>query len=103
MSKYVLTYHGGAGMPETETEINDMMAAWGAWFGEMGEALVDGGNPFGQARSIAGDGSVSDDGQGLTGFSVIAARDIDSAVAIAKGCPILAGGGTVAVNEALDM
>lgn len=103
MTKYVLSYHGGGGMPETEAEQAELMAAWGAWFAQMGDAVVDGGNPFSIARTITPDGNVSDDGQGLSGYSVIDAADIDAAVAHAKGCPVLAGGGTVCVNETLDM
>jgi hypothetical protein len=38
------------------------MAAWGSWYGQLGQALVDGGNPFGPARSIAADGTVGGGG-----------------------------------------
>ncbi|MEM7339869.1 MAG: hypothetical protein AAF467_14540 [Actinomycetota bacterium] len=105
MTKYVLTYHGGAGMPETPEAQEQLMAAWGAWFAQMGEAVIDGGNPFGQSKTVGADGSVSDSGYAadLGGFSVIQADSIDGAVAHAKGCPVLEGGGSVQVSEALDM
>ena len=103
MTKYVLSYHGGGGMPQTEAEMNQVMEAWGAWFGALGEAVVDGGNPFGPARSIAPDLTVGSDGQGLSGYSILTADSIDAAVEMAKGCPVLVGGGTVCVNEAIDM
>ena len=103
MTKYVLSYHGGGGMPETEAEMNELMEAWGAWFGSMGEAVVDGGNPFGPAKTITPDLAVSDDGQGLSGYSIISADSIDAAVEMAKGCPVLGSGGTVCVNETIDM
>lgn len=103
MTKYVLSYHGGGDMPESEAEQAELMAAWGAWFGALGEAVVDGGNPFGAARSIAPDGSVTDGGQGISGYSVITAADLDAAVEAAKGCPVLESGGTVSVNEAVEM
>ena len=35
MAKFILAYHGG-GMPETEAEQAAVMAAWGAWFGNLG-------------------------------------------------------------------
>jgi len=40
--------------------------------GRLGEALVDGGNPFGDVKNIAPGGSVSDGpiGTHLTGFSI---------------------------------
>ena len=103
MTKYLLSYHGEGGMPESEAEMNEVMAAWGAWFETLGEAVVDGGNPIGPASSIAPDGSVSASGQGLTGYSIISADSMEAAVAAAQGCPVLAGGGTVGVNEAIDM
>ena len=60
MAKYVLAYHGGGGMPETPEETERLMAEWGAWFGSMGDAVVDGGNPFGRAKTISPDGSIAD-------------------------------------------
>lgn len=104
MTKYVLTYHDGGDMPETEEAVAEVMAAWSGWFESLGESVIDGGNPFGQAKSIAADGSVSDGSRGEAGgYSVISADSLDHAVDKAKGCPMLAGGGTVAVHEALDM
>jgi len=104
MSKYVLAYHGGS-MPESEAEQAEIMAAWGAWFESMGAAVVDGGNPISQAKTVNSDGSVSDGGGAnpLSGYSVVNAVDLDSALGLAKGCPILAGGGSVEVAEAIDM
>ena len=48
MATYVLLYSGG-GMAASEAEQAASMEAWGAWFGQLGSAVVDGGNPF-QAR-----------------------------------------------------
>ena len=103
MAKYLLSYHGEGGMPETEEEMNRLMAAWGAWFESLGESLADGGNPIGAASTIRADGAVSATGQGITGYSLISAESMDAAVAAAKGCPVLEGGGTVGLNEAIDM
>lgn len=98
MANYVLVYHGGS-MPEGEKAQADAMAAWGAWFGQLGSALVDGGNPASRTKRIAGDGSVSDDPSGPSGYSIISAASIDEAVELAKGCPVLQGGSTVQVVE----
>ena len=105
MTKYVLTYHGGEGMPESSAEQEKVMATWGAWFGQLGDQVVDGGNPFGAAVTIAPDGSTSDGGitPGRGGFSVITASDLNAAVTAAKGCPVLANGGSVQVSEAIEM
>ena len=50
MTNYVLLYSGGK-MPETEEQQQAVMAAWGAWYGKMGDAVVDGGNPFSPAAN----------------------------------------------------
>ena len=102
MANYLLAYRGG-GMPESEEEQQKTMAAWGAWFGQMGEAVVDGGNPCAASKTVAGNGSVSDGApSALTGYSVIKADSLDAAVAMAKGCPLLATGGSVDVYETFD-
>ena len=99
MANYLLVYRGGS-MPETPEDQEKVMRAWTNWFGQLGSALVDGGNPASQTKVIGGDGSVSPGGTSSpTGYSVIAADDIDSAVRLAKGCPVLTGGATVDVVE----
>jgi hypothetical protein len=104
MPKYVFAYHGGT-MAESAAAQAEALAAWGAWFGSLGEAVIDGGNPTGQAQTIDADGSVNNGGGAnpLSGYSLINATDIDAALAHAKGCPILAVGGSVEVAEALEM
>ena len=97
-SNYVLIFHGGT-MPATEEERGQVMQAWTDWFGKLGSALVDGGNPASRTKSIASNGAVSDVANGPTGYSIIKADSIDEAVGLAKGCPVLAGGATVQVVE----
>lgn len=61
MAKYHFAYGGGDSIPGTEAEQKAIMDAWIAWFGTLGESVVDGGNPFGPAKSVSGKG-VSDGG-----------------------------------------
>lgn len=106
MTKFVLTYHGGAHeMPTSDVEKDQMMEAWGAWFAELGDHLVDGGSPFGPRVALAADGSVTDGGivQDLNGFGVIEAESMDAAIALSKGCPVLAGGSTVQISQAVEI
>jgi hypothetical protein len=98
VGKYVLVYQGGA-MAETEEAQEAAMAAWGTWFGSLGAAVVDGGAPFGAGAAVGGGAAQS----GLTGYSVLEAGDLDAAVAMAGGCPIIADGGSVDVYEAIDV
>jgi hypothetical protein len=100
MANYVLAYKGGS-MAATEAEREAAMAAWGSWFGTLGQAVVDAGNPFGASTSVSADGS---GGQGsLTGYSVLAADDLAAAAELAKGCPVLANGGSVEVYETIQV
>jgi len=101
MANFVLLYSGG-GMPESEAEQAAAMQAWGAWYGKLGSALVDGGNPFTpKAKRIASNGTVSDGPVGTmaTGYSIIKADSLGEAVEMAKGCPILQSGGQISVYE----
>ena len=103
MGKYVLAYRGG-GMGETEAEQQDAMTQWMNWFGSLGEAVVDGGSPFGPSSSVDADGKVSDGASsGLTGYSIISAESLNDACTKAKGCPVLSSGGSVEVYESLPI
>jgi len=103
MGKYVLAYRGGS-MAETEAEQQAVMTQWMNWFGALGEAVVDGGAPFGPSATVSPDGSVKDGGKSaLTGYSIVNANDLADASEKAKGCPVLSSGGSVDVYEAMPM
>ena len=104
MAKYLFVYHGG-GKAESEQELAKSLDAWGSWFGSMGAAVIDGGNPVGQSSTVKSDGSVSSNGGAnpASGYSLIEAKDLDDAVAKARGCPILSVGGSIELAEAIDM
>jgi hypothetical protein len=103
MTKFVLAYTGGS-VPESDEQQKAVMDAWMKWFGELGQAVVDGGAPFSSSSTVGANGSVSSPGaSGLTGYSVIEADSLDAAVAQAKGCPVLADGGNVEVYETIQM
>lgn len=104
MADYLFTYHGG-GMPETEEEGAKVMAAWEAWMGGLGSALVQPGNPVGPSATIAADGTTgpSQGPDTVTGYSIVSAGSLDDALVLAKGCPILTDGGSVEVGEIMPM
>jgi len=54
---------------------------------------------------VKSNGSVAKDGGAnpVSGYSLIEAKDYDGAVAMAKGCPMLASGGSIEIAEAFDM
>jgi hypothetical protein len=101
MPKYLLAYRGGA-MAETPEAQEAVMAAWGAWFGSLGEAVVDGGAPFSVSATV-GAGASDTGTSGLGGYSVLQADSLDAAIKLTDGCPILAEGGSVEVYEGIDV
>jgi hypothetical protein len=104
MAKYLFAYTGGGGMAQTDAEREAAMAAWGGWFGSLGQAIVDGGNPFGPSATVTNGGSVSDGASaGLSGYSVVSADSLSAASELAKSCPVLAAGGTVEVYETIEI
>jgi hypothetical protein len=105
MANFLFLYTGGS-MPETEEEQAAVMKAWEVWYGELGEAIVDGGNPFTPlAKNITSDGSVSDGPVGTmaTGYTIVKAGSLDEAVELAKGSPVLAGGSDITVYETFEV
>jgi hypothetical protein len=73
----------------------DGIAAWNAWFQGMESQLRDLGKPVFN-RATAGD---SGDSTRLGGYSLVTAENLDEALTLAKGCPIVAAGGGVEVGE----
>ncbi len=105
MARYILGYHGDVGMETSEEDMAVVMAAWEAWFTSMGDAILDGGAPTGQAKTVGAGGAVADGGGSnpLTGYSIVSADSIDAAAEMAKGCPSLTSGGSVEVAELIEM
>jgi hypothetical protein len=104
MSKYLFVYHGGK-MATNPADVKKVMDAWGKWFGSMGAAVIDGGNPVGKSSTVRSDGSVANDGGAnpVSGYSLIEAPTLDEALKKAKDCPILGNGGSVEIAQAMDM
>ena len=104
MANYVLLYTGGT-YPESEEETKAVMAAWGAWYGGMGEAIVDGGNPFNAAKHVSAEG-VGDGAYNsppATGYTVISAETLDAAVEAVKNHPHVKFGGQISVHQTFHM
>jgi hypothetical protein len=105
MAKFVVLYTGGMGMAATPEEQQRIMAEWGAWYETMGAAVVDGGAPFADSKSVtdAGieDGSLWDNP--ATGYTMLEAESLDAAAAKCADHPHLSHGGQVQVYTCIDM
>ena len=105
MANFVLLYSGGNGMAPTPAEQQAILQAWTTWFGKLGSAVVDGGNPFAPAaKHVSSGGKVSDGpvGTPATGYSILKADSLAAAIELAKGCPVLQDGGQVTVYETFN-
>jgi hypothetical protein len=104
MPNFVFAYHGGK-MPETPEEGAKVMAEWESWFGNIGDSIVDPGNPVGLSKTVSASGVVDDGGANpVSGYSIVSASDMNAAIALAKGCPMVKdGSGNVEVAEVHQM
>jgi len=103
MSKFIFAFHGGT-PPKTPEEGKAMMAAWMAWMDEIKGSIIDPGAPVGMSKTVSGKGVADDGGANpISGFTIVEAADMDGAIAMAKGCPINTGGGSVEVAELMSM
>jgi hypothetical protein len=102
MGNYVFAYRGGS-MADTPAAQEAAMKEWTDWFGTIGSAVVEMGNPFGPATAVQPDGSTGPATAGLSGYSVVQADTLELAAKLAGGCPILGNGGSVEVYETIDM
>lgn len=102
MSKFIYLYKGPA---MTEKMSAEQGAAWEAWMGKLGTALVDVGAPFGGGTVVVDDGSTAKVSNS-NGYSVVEAADIKSAVALSEGNPLLlrnTGQYSIEIFELIEM
>ncbi|HVQ91882.1 MAG TPA: hypothetical protein VMU51_12685 [Mycobacteriales bacterium] len=102
MAKFVYVYTGGQ-MADTPQAQEQAMQAWGAWFGALGDAVTDMGNPFGAGVTVSSGGTADGADSKATGYSIVTADSLADAAAKADGCPVLQSGGTVEIFEAIPM
>ena len=91
----------------TPAEMQERLTSWGNWMGSIAakDKLVDKGHRLGirESKTVA-PGNVVTDGpytevkEFINGFIVVKTQTVEEAVEIAKGCPILFGGGKVEVR-----
>ena len=96
----------------TPERAQQSMQRWIAWMKELDREghLKDRGQPLertgkvvrGQQKTVT-DGPYTETKDLVGGFTVIEARDIDEAVELSRGCPILEGGGSVEVRPVMKM
>jgi hypothetical protein len=95
MTEYVFSFR----VPSDYAPHAGTAAEWQAWFGELGSALVDVGNAVTDYASL---GEVGGSDSRMVAYSVVSAEDMDSALALAKDCPVMRVGGAVEVGRVMQ-
>jgi hypothetical protein len=111
MSEFVFLYRGGdrSGSPG---EMQQVLQKWMAWFKDLAEKghLKDRGQPLERAgklvkgkQATVTDGPFAEAKDLIGGYTLIEARDLEQAVDLSKGCPILQREGMVEVRPVMKL
>ena len=111
MNEFVYLYRGGENRPSPE-RMQETMQKWMAWLKDLAEKghLKDQGQPLersgklvkGKQKSVT-DGPFAETKDLVGGYTLIQAKDLDQAVELSKGCPVLELDGTVEVRPVLKL
>ena len=106
MSEFTFLFRGRDRMASPD-QMQKTMQKWMAWFKEMnakgfikdpGHPLAAGGKVVTGKQKTIYDGPFAEAKDIVSGYIVVEAKDLDHAVEISKGCPILEVGGSVEVR-----
>jgi hypothetical protein len=101
---YLITYHGGSGVPTDPEAAQQMAAAFEAWVAKIGSALRDPGAPLGDARTVTADSQTGGQAEAnVAGYTVIEAASLDDAVNLVRTHPFLTRGGSLQVSESVTI
>jgi hypothetical protein len=112
MSKfmYLFRHKDGPFKPASPEEMERVLKAWMVWFEGLQKAghLVQRGERLdgtgkvvrGKAKAVT-DGPYAETKDSVGGFMIVQAKDLDHAIEISKGCPILDRDGVVEVRPVL--
>jgi hypothetical protein len=102
MPAFLITYHGAVEMPPSAEAREQMMSAFMAWAGSVGDNMVDPGSPLGPSRVVTSAGDTDGKATGeVSGYTIIKADSLNDAVSAVRSHPFLSRGGTLQVAEAV--
>lgn len=112
MSQYLFLYRPPEGPPLSPQQMAEVMPVWMAWMKSLDERghLKHAGNPLerkgkivrGKPQTVS-DGPFAEAKDLINGYTLIEASDLAQAAELAKGCPMLDGGGSVEVRAVAPM
>src|SRR5262245_23538551 len=100
MAKYLVTYHG-AQPPSDPAVMEQAKAAFGQWLRAAGGAVLDPGAPTHLATQVARENPVAT--VEIGGYSIIEASSLDKALKLLRTHPFVGRGGTLQVNELINV
>jgi hypothetical protein len=114
MSEFVYLYRRSATPPsESPQQMQERMQRWQAWFKDLeknghlanyGQPLEDkGGGVLRDKKGSFSDGPYAETKDIVVGFSIVTAKDLDQARALATACPVLEQGGVVEIRPVMKM
>ncbi len=113
MKEFLFVFRGDVQAMSTTSpeEMQRRTKTWMDWIGGIAaqNRLVDKGNPLMfdgkvlRPQGVVTDGPYMEIKESILGYSLVKAGSYDEAVELAKGCPLLYGGGNVEVREIRPM
>jgi hypothetical protein len=108
-SQYLFVFRSQQGTPDpTPEQMEQIMGEWMSWIRDIrAKGCYHGGDPLdesgkvlrGQKGSTITDGPFVESKEIVAGYLIVSAPSLDEAAALAKGCPIYQGGGSVEVRR----
>ena len=103
MAEFMITYLGGD-QPASPEEGKAHFVKYKEWLSNLGSVVVSPANPLKDTSTINADGSVTQGSSTtMSGFTVVEAESIESALEMAKSCPFLDLNGSLEVSEMINM
>jgi len=103
MPQFLIIYLGG-NQPSSPEEGRKHFAKYQEWLSSLGSAVVSPMNPIKNVSTINPDGSVTPGStMSMSGYTIIEADLLESALEVAQACPFLDIGGSLEVSELIQM
>ena len=103
MPQFMITYLGGD-QPSSPEAGKQHFAKYKEWLSSLGDSAVSPANPIKNTHTVNPDGTVSTGSTtSMSGYTIIEADSMETALEIAKACPFLDIGGSLEVSELIQM
>ena len=111
MNQYLLLFRRDADFKLSPDQLQKITQPWMDWMGSLAaqNKLADRGNRLDSGGKVVKPNNIVTDGpyvelkEALGGYTVVKTNSIEDATELAKGCPILAVGGSVEVRQIVNM